>query len=258
MTTIALLTDFGLGDPYVAELKAALLRHGPPQLRLVDGTHAGPPGDVAAGAWILARFWGQLPSGTVHLAVVDPGVGTARPAVAAYAAGAFFVGPGNGLGGFLADRADLQVVRLAHREPPPGFAASTTFAGRDLFAPAAARLAAGAALAALGEPGSPADLGALAPRDPAACRVVWIDRFGHLVTDLRRRDAAAGRLAASGLLTVCGRPVRGPVQAYAEAAPGELVWYWGSGDTLEIALCGASAARLLGARTGLVIPLPVP
>ncbi|HOX26246.1 MAG TPA: SAM-dependent chlorinase/fluorinase [Candidatus Krumholzibacteria bacterium] len=256
MTTIALLSDFGIVDVYVAEVKAALLRLGPADLRLIDITHDVPPGDVAAGAWALARFWGQLPPGAIHLAVVDPGVGTGRPAVAAAAAGSYFVGPGNGIGAFLGASPDLRVVRLARRESPPGRAPSTTFDGRDRFAPAAARLAAGLDLAALGDPGLPADLGA--PPRPAAggCRVVWVDRFGNLITDLRRDAAAAAALRSGVPLAVAGRAVRGPVAAYAEGARDELIWYWGSGDTLEIARRGASAAALLGAAPGLVIELP--
>ncbi|MBD3220546.1 hypothetical protein GF314_04825 [bacterium] len=260
MTVVGLLTDFGLDDPYVAEMKAALARLGPPDLRWLDVTHAIAPGDVAAASWVLRRTWAQLPAGAVHLVVVDPGVGSARPAVAACAEDHWFVGPGNGLAGFLAAAEDLAVWRLTRFQPPPGRPASTTFHGRDLFAPAAAHLAGGGDPDVLGPRATPADLGALdAPdRHDGLARVVWIDRFGNLITDLAR-DGADGRALASGMaLEVAGRAVRGPVASYAEAEPGELVWYWGSLETLEIAARDASAAAALGAETGLVIPRPTP
>jgi hypothetical protein len=254
VTVVALITDFGLDDTYVAEMKAALFRLGPPQMRLLDVTHAIRPGDVAAGRWALQRIWPQLPAGTVHLAVVDPGVGTSRPAVAARTDGRWYVGPGNGLGAFLAAAPDVAVWRLELPSPPPGFQASSTFHGRDLFAPAAAHLASGGDPAHIATPGRCDDLGAAARTD-TAWRVVWVDRFGNLITDLRRDTAAARRLEAGASLTVAGRRVRGPVRAYAEAARGELIWYWGSGDTLEIALDSENAAARLGVGPGLAIAL---
>ncbi len=260
MSVVGLLTDFGLDDPYVAEMKAALARLGPTDLRWLDVTHAVAPGDVAAASWVLQRVWAQLPAGSVHLVVVDPGVGSARPAVAARADGLWFVGPGNGVAAFLAPTGDLAVWRLERFRPPPGRRASTTFHGRDLFAPAAAHLACGGDPDELGPRASATELGALDPADrhDGLARVVWIDRFGNLITDLAR-DGDAGRALASGTsLEVAGRPVRGPVVSYAEAAPGELVWYWGSLETLEIAARDASAAIALGAETGLVIPRPAP
>lgn len=257
MSLVAVVTDFGRGDPYVAELELALLRHGPADLRVLAVTHEVAPGDVAAGRWVCARVWPQLPIGAVLLAVVDPGVGSERPAVAARAGGRFFVGPGNGLAGGLEGAGGLEVVRLEQRHPAPGYAVATTFAGRDLFAPAAARLAGGAPLADLGSPGDPADLGVW-PAPAGACTVVWIDRFGNLITDLSRHADPARRLDRGATLEVDGHAVRGPVRSYVEAPPGELVWYWGSGDTLEIALDRASAAARLAAQVGLVIRLPEP
>lgn len=257
MTLVALISDFGLDDTYVAEMKAALFRLGPPDLRLLDVTHAIPAGDVAAGRWALQRIWSQLPAGTVHLAVVDPGVGTARPAMAAQADGRWFVGPGNGLGAFLADAPDTAVWRLELRSPPVGFPTSSTFHGRDIFAPAAAHLASGGDPARMGTPGRREEIGA-ALGTTGTCSVVWVDRFGNLITDLQRDAAAGRRLAAGASLTVAGRRVRGPVRAYAEAAPGELIWYWGSGDTLEIALDRDSAAARLGVGRGLAITLGRP
>ena len=260
MSLVALMTDFGVADTYVAEMKLALLRLGPPDMQLLDITHAVPPGRVEAASWALRRIWRQLPDRTIVLAVVDPGVGTERPAVVAEVDDRWYVGPGNGTAAFLRSCEPLRVWRLRAPTAPPGLSASTTFHGRDLFAPAAARLADGDAPGNLADPGAPADLGALPVRESRddACTVVWIDRFGNLVTDLDRHGAAGARMFAGAMLQLGGRAVRGPVRAYADASPQELVWYWGSGDTLEIAVDGASAALLLDAECGLVIPLPAP
>ena len=143
-TLITLLTDFGTADSYVGEVKGVLLSqvHG---VVLADITHQVAPGDVRAAQYILSRVWQRFPQGTVHLAVVDPGVGTSRRALAAQTAGHFFVAPDNGLLSFLP--ADAHFVSLP--VPPT---ASPTFHARDLFAPAAGQLALGASLSHLGQP----------------------------------------------------------------------------------------------------------
>src|SRR5207244_9607526 len=135
---ITLLTDYGTADSYVAEVKGVLLSrvHG---AQLIDITHQVPPGDLRAGQYILSRVWQRFPQGTVHLVVVDPGVGTARRALAAQTAGHFFVAPDNGLLSFLSSEAHF--VSL----PVPA-AAAPTFPARALFAPAAGQLALGASL----------------------------------------------------------------------------------------------------------------
>src|SRR5919198_3406452 len=145
MPLITLLTDFGTTDSYVAEMKAVLY-NGAPQATLVDVTHSVPPGDVRAAAYVLARTWHRFPPGTTHLAVVDPGVGSARAALALAAGGHWFVGPNNGLFTSVLKHSEVEIVAL----PTPA-AASPTFHGRDLFAPAAAAIASGAALHAIGE-----------------------------------------------------------------------------------------------------------
>src|SRR6266516_2133330 len=139
---ITLLTDFGTADSYVGEVKGVLLSH-VHGAALLDITHQVPPGDLRAGQYILGRVWHRFPQGTVHLAVVDPGVGTARRALAAGAGGHFFVAPDNGLLSCLP--ADAHFVSLPI---PPS--AAPTFHARDVFAPAAAQLAIGASLTQLG------------------------------------------------------------------------------------------------------------
>jgi S-adenosylmethionine hydrolase len=138
---ITLLTDFGLSDSYVAEVKGVLFTRAP-GATLVDITHQVPPGDVRAGQYLLARAWRQFPKGTVHLAIVDPGVGTSRRALAASAGEHLFVAPDNGLLSFLENP---RVVSLAIPST-----AAPTFHGRDVFAPAAAALATGVRLEDLG------------------------------------------------------------------------------------------------------------
>ncbi len=270
---VTLLTDFGWRDPWVAEVKGALCSRWArwpapdPWPLLVDLGHDVPRGDVAAAAWFLARAAATFPPGTVHLAVVDPGVGSARPAVACAARGHCFVGPGNGLLAFLAAEPDLLVVRLEDlcgRGHPRDGRVSATFHGRELFAPAAARLALGEPVALLGPEADAAALGALPTAAPAAAgavdgaRVVWIDSFGNAITDLCAGSPAAARLLAGGRLLADGRPVAGPFPCYAAAPTGQPFWYWGSGDTLEVGLAGGRAAEQLGLRPGLVLTVGFP
>ena len=261
---IALTSDFGRADPYVAEMKAVILAEcarypdasGSPTL--VDVSHEVPPGDVAAAAWLLARTAPRFPAGTIHLAVVDPGVGTDRPAVAAAARGQVHVGPGNGLFRHLDTAGDLEVVRLDRPEYRlNGRAPSTTFHGRDIFAVAAAHLAMGVPPAQVGSSGTVIDLG---PRpkpeaipEGALGRVVWIDRFGNAITDIAHDTALGVRLSDGAVLRLGEGRAAGPLPTYGAARRDELFWYWGSGDTLELALRDAAAATEWNWRPGMVL-----
>lgn len=260
---LTLLSDFGRRDPWVAEVKGAIHStwarwpFAGERPQLVDLGHDVPRGDIAAGAWFLERAAATYPAGTVHLAIVDPGVGSARPAVACSARGQLFVGPGNGLLAFLARESDLLVVRLETmhgRGHPRTGTVSPTFHGRDLFAPAAARLALGEPPALLGPIDQARSLGALPSSGAgAAPRLVWIDAFGNAISDLGAASPAGLRLSAGAGLGVAGRTVPGPWSCYAEAPTGQPFWYWGSGGTVEIAVPGGSAADHLGLRPGLVL-----
>lgn len=262
---VTLLTDFGLRDPWVAEVKGALHSAwardpgGAPPPTVVDLGHDIPRGDIAAAAWFLARAARAYPPGTVHLAVVDPGVGSDRPAVACAARGQVFVAPGNGLLGFLRDEPGLEVVDLGAlpgRGHPATGRTSATFHGRDVFAPAAARLALGEPVALLGVALPASALGeAPAAAGPSAVgpRVVWIDAFGNAVSDLALEGATGRRLAAGARLQVAGTIVPGPYACYADAPAGRPFWYWGSGGTLEVAVPGGDAAAALGLRPGLAL-----
>lgn len=238
---ITLLTDFGLRDSYVAELKGVLLSAAP-DAALVDVTHEVSPGSVMSGQFLLARTWWRFPAGTVHLCIVDPGVGSSRRAIAAGSADHLFVGPDNGL--FTPVLAGATVVTL----PVPDHA-SPTFHGRDVFAPAAARLANGAAIGTLGEPVSdPVIMEPSAPTKDGTFmvgKVVHVDRFGTLITDV-----PAALLRGVSVVLVGGEvPV--PIgRTYADVNSGDLIALVGSGETLEIAARDRSAAQAIGVGVG--------
>ncbi|HXM38350.1 MAG TPA: SAM-dependent chlorinase/fluorinase [Gemmatimonadales bacterium] len=241
MSIITLLTDFGTADSYVAEMKGVLLSRAP-EVALVDISHQVPPGNVRAGQYLLGRSWRQFPPGTVHLAVVDPGVGTPRRALAAEAAGHHFVAPDNGLLSFLP--VDARLVSL----PVPSGAAPT-FHGRDVFAPAAAALAVGAPLEGLGSPITDPNRSPLpAPHHDGTAvmgEVLYVDRFGTLVSNIAARAVEPGVR-----IRVAGTDVGSLRRTFADVERGALVAFVGSGGTVEIAVRDGSAARLLGVGVG--------
>ncbi len=244
MTIITLLTDYGTSDSYVAEVKGVLLSQAP-GVTLVDITHEIGPGDVASAGYILARAWTAFPPGTVHLAVVDPGVGTARAALALRTRGQTFVGPDNGLFGGVIRGAEVEAVQLP---TPPG--ASATFHGRDIFAPAAAHLARGEALDRLGPryTAIPRRLSGAAPHYEGKMvigEVIHVDRYGNLVTNLTSEYVPAYAVLEAESLTV------GPLRTtFADVETGALLAYIGSGGTVEIAVRDGSASRRLGLGVG--------
>lgn len=234
MRRVTLLTDFGTADGYVAAMKGVLATRAP-GVALEDAGHDLPRGDVAHAAWTLSRFWDRFPPGTVHLVVVDPGVGTPRAAMAVEVDGVFAVGPDNGVFTPLFESGETwRAVRL----PIPDDA-SPSFHGRDVFAPAAAELASGCALESLG-PALEDPVRLSAPDRPAGQGTIrTVDRFGNLVTDV----AGAELEGAEGVL-VGGRTV--PVaRTYGEVEAGALVALVGSDGTVEVAAREASAAAIL-------------
>jgi S-adenosyl-L-methionine hydrolase (adenosine-forming) len=244
MPTITLLTDFGLSDSYVAEMKGMLLS-GAPDATLVDVTHAVVPGDVRSAAYILGRTWHRFPEGTIHLAVVDPGVGSSRVALALRSQSHYFVGPDNGV--FTPVLHDTAVEAVALPTPPH---ASPTFHGRDLFAPAAAALARGVGLASLGQPfaGIPERLAYTVPRlegKVVVGEIVYVDRFGSLIPHLDSDQVPGHARVEIDYLDL------GPLRrTFSDVAPGGLVAYIGSGGAVEIAVRNGSAARRLGIGVG--------
>lgn len=249
---IALLTDFGTDGPYVGAVRGVLLGACPGAV-LADITHDVPPHDVRQGAYLLAAAGPWFPPATVFLAVVDPGVGGARRAIAAALGDCFFVGPDNGLVTLLARRLGLGAVHAIEPARGAGSVPHPTFHGRDVFAPAAAALAAGHGLEALGPPVTdPVLLPRLAPRREGrriAVPVLHVDRFGNVTTALTPEDCAA--LGAPGGQGLALGGQRTPfVRTYSEGPAGTPFLLWGSSGYLEIALDRDRADHALGVGTG--------
>lgn len=245
---MAFLTDFGTRDHYAGTMKGVALGICP-EATLVDITHDIEPHDVLGGACELAAAVKYFPVGTIFVAVVDPGVGSARRGLAVDTGDYRFVAPDNGLL-TLALRAHpaRRVVELTDRRYARP-TVSRTFEGRDRFAPAAAWLAKGTDLAALGRPvKAPQVLAvpeAVVGADGITGEVVRVDRFGNLISNLDRR-VVEKRIAGVLLrISVGGHEVARLVNTYAEASPGELCALYGSSDHLEIAQNGGSAAARL-------------
>jgi hypothetical protein len=253
MRIITLLSDFGLEDGYVAAMKGVIAGIAP-EARLVDITHLVPPQDVAFARFRLLTVAPFFPAGTVHLVVVDPGVGTARRALAVQSrTGSLYVGPDNGvLTGALEADPPAAAVELSE----PGFwrtpAPSATFHGRDIFSPVAAHLARGAALESLGH-AVPVDQLVkleLPPREmvPGGARgaVQAVDRFGNLISNVPG-TLLAGRGAWNA--SIAGRTVPGH-RTYGDVLPNEPLALVGSHGFVEIAVHGGDARSALAARVG--------
>ncbi len=250
---IALLSDFGSRDHYAGTMKGVILNICP-DATLVDITHDVPAHDVMDGALQLAAAARYFPAGTVFLAVVDPGVGSARRGIAAEAGDYRFVAPDNGvLTVVLREWAPKKIVELTDRRYARP-TVSRTFEGRDRFAPAAGWLAKGVALSSLGR--AITDYRTIAIAEPTIAadairgEIVRVDRFGNLISNIDQR--VLDRLAHQGpiVVSVNGREVPRLVATYAEAASGELCALFGSTNHLEVAVNGGSAADALGLARG--------
>lgn len=251
---VTLLSDFGLDDPYVGIMKGVMLSIDP-RLTLVDVCHAVPPQDVALGALWLSHAFGWFPPGSVHLAVVDPGVGSARRALGVRAGGHAFVAPDNGLLSRVAHGAPRFEARRIDAPSLGLEVSSRTFHGRDVFAKVAALWASKQLrFEQLGPVvDDPVMLIAEAPTDDgthATGRVIAVDRFGNLITDL------PGQLLSrpGAALEIAGRRLR-PVGTYAEAHEGECVALVSSFGLVEVAARNRSAAELLGTCGGARVAL---
>jgi hypothetical protein len=246
---ITLTTDFGVRDPYVASVKGVILGvHS--MAVLVDVTHEIPAGDVAAAADVIQEAAPCFPGGTVHLAVVDPGVGGERRAVAAEAGGHLFVGPDNGIFWPML-KADPE-FRVFHLRNERFFRkeVSSTFHGRDIFAPVAAYLAAGREPAEMGEP--VADPVELAEAPPVFCesgltgRVIRVDRFGNLITNIRREHLEEVADSGRPVIEVGGLRVEGIRSRYEEVDRGEALALIGSTGRLEVSVNRGRASERAG------------
>ena len=236
---ISLLTDFGTGDYFVGAVKGAILSVNPSAV-IVDITHEIPPQDVAAGAFTLLAAYRTFPPGTIHMAVVDPGVGSTRRPIIVSANEQMFVGPDNGLFTYICDREPSH--RIIHVAAERFFRrdVSTTFHGRDIFAPVAAALSNGVAVE---EFGPEIDDAVRLPSLETPLRIIHIDRFGNCVTNITR-DRSPGEIV------VKGRTIREFRRFYGEGDEASLFAIWGSAGFLEISVNGGSAAQVLGVRVG--------
>jgi S-adenosylmethionine hydrolase len=252
---IALLSDFGLRDHYVASMKGTILGICP-DASLVDITHEIPPQDVAAGALELAACCTAFPAGSIFLAVVDPGVGSGRRALAAAVNGRLFVGPDNGLLAPILERAPSPSVVELNRSAYAAAVVSRTFEGRDRFAPAAAWLATGVPLEALGDRvdrWNPLQMSEPAMADGRVDgEVVRVDRFGNLVTNITAADVdrACGQAGLRARVSVAGGEVVTMADTYADVPRGALCALIGSTGHVEVAVNGSSAAGRLGVTRG--------
>ena len=250
---ITLTTDFGHRDPFVGIMKGVIAAIDP-AAPVVDLTHGVAPQDVTGGALALAAAVDYFPAGTVHLAVVDPGVGSARRAILIETDRAFYVGPDNGILRLAADRQRMvRAIRLSnpayHLRP-----VSSTFHGRDVFAPVAAHLSLGEPPERLGETVEACEELTLPKpeRDGEGSmvgEVVHIDGFGNLTTNIRRQDLEP--FGADGVSFRIGdRVIRGLSASYAAAGPGNYLAIVNSWELLEISRCNGNAEAGLGARVG--------
>jgi hypothetical protein len=247
LPVISLLTDFGTADYFVGAVKGAILSVNS-QAVIADITHEVAPQDVSAGAFILLAAYQTFPAGTIHVAIVDPGVGSTRRPIIVSANGHFFVGPDNGLFTYIYDRdPEHQVFHVTAEKyfrPEP----SSTFHGRDIFAPVAGALSNGL---------NPREFGPMikdAVRLPVSlepqvlkngnvrARIIHIDRFGNCVTNITR-----DLVKSNASLVINRKTIRNFRNFYGEDATKTPFAIWGSAGFLEISVNGASAAKLLRA-----------
>ena len=254
---ITLTTDFGLHDHFVAAMKGIILGIAP-RATLVDITHDVPAFGIAEGAFVLGQAYRSFPRKTVHVIVVDPGVGTARRPILAEAAGQFFLAPDNGVLSMVYQDGKHRVRAITNRRYWLSDV-SHTFHGRDIFAPCAAHLARGATAASFGKPVNDyVQLAAMQPerqsRSAWTGTVLHTDRFGNLITSFHIRDFDSVR-SRPFEITVGLRRVVHLAATFAEGEPGEPVAIVGSSGYIEIAVNHGSAAKLLGCGAGAPVDL---
>jgi S-adenosylmethionine hydrolase len=251
---VTLTTDFGLRDPYVAAMKG-VLRTGCAALQIDDLSHDLPPQDIAAASRFLADALPWYPPGTLHLAVIDPGVGTARHPLALRAAGRFLLGPDNGIFGLILQHWPLEEARRIEHPAVLRSPVSPTFHGRDVFAPAAAALAAGLPFEMLGPPVSaltalPLPHTESQPDGSIRGQVVHVDHFGNCITNI---PLPADSGSAEGTVWVGQDLCLHMHRTYGEVLPGAPLALRSSGGMLELAVREGSAAVVLGIQPGVAL-----
>ncbi len=257
---ITLLTDFGLRDHYVAAMKGVILGISP-GARIVDISHQVAPYSIAEAAYTLSQAWRCFPKGTTHIAVVDPGVGSSRRAIAVDAEGHRFITPDNGLPSLILDSVRGYKVREItasryFRQP-----VSNTFHGRDIFAPVAAHLANGLVFSKLGEALSDPVIGTFAKPIPNGVNkwlgtILHIDSFGNIITNFSESEFV--RMEHKPFkLGIHKGVIKHFSRSYASSVPGQLFALWGSSGYLEVSINQSNAAFALGAVTGSAVSLRI-
>lgn len=241
LPVITLLTDFGTADYFVGAVKGAILSVNR-AVTIVDITHEIPPQDVEAGAFTLAAVYETFPAGTIHVAVVDPGVGSTRRAIIVSAGKQLFVGPDNGLFTHIYERHPSHRTYHVTAEKYFRPSVSSTFHGRDIFAPVAAALSNGVA---------PGKFGRVIEDEvrlvsESQARIIHIDRFGNCITSITRDDLPAN----NARLVINGKTIREFRTFYGESDSKSPFAIWGSAGFLEISINGGSAAKVLKATRG--------
>lgn len=254
---ITLTTDFGLQDYYVGALKGVMLNIAP-TVRLVDISHDIPPQDIMAGAWVMQNAAPLYPENTVHLVVVDPGVGTDRKAIALKIEDHYFVGPDNGIFSLLAKNNAFRAVHLTNEDYWQS-APSNTFHGRDIFAPVAAHLSAGVDLTELGDPIDKLETyrwaSPIADKDGLQGWILHIDKFGNLITNLSASTIEEVVGEKDVKIYVGNTILTEIVTTFGNVIEGEPAAYIGSSGMLEIAINKGDAREMLGIKKGAQISL---
>lgn len=259
MSVIALMSDFGVRDYYVAAMKGVILQIDP-KATIIDVTHDIGSQDILHGAFVLRQTMPYFPEGTIFVAVVDPGVGTRRHILAARYSNRTILAPDNGLLTLVHRDAELQEIRIVENRRFFANTLSSTFHGRDIFAPVAAHLSRGAAMDHLGPVADRIEIMDLArptvQQDGTLDgEVMLVDRFGNLITNISTMDLSAANIRRNLEVSIADHDI-GPIRAtYAEVAQGELVALIGSSLMLEVAVNQGSAAEKLSLGRGAPVKL---
>ncbi len=249
---ITFLTDFGLQDGYVASMKGVVLKRCPDAV-IVDITHLIPPHDIRWGAYILSTCHLDFPSGTIHVAVVDPGVGTSRKPIAIRTCESIYIGPDNGIFSFILEKSALLEARLLQNPDYFREKVTPTFHGRDIFAPVAAHLASGASFAALGPEVQPIRAPWTRPKiEPGTIvgEVLGADRFGNIITNITRNDLPHNVHPETLEIRIEDKEVPVFATTYGSVPLGAPLALIGSSDHLEISINQGNAARHYRIRPG--------
>jgi len=241
---ITLTTDYGLRDQYVSALKAMILSINR-DVRLVDVSHTIDPQDVMAAAWISKNSAFLYPSGTIHLVIVDPGVGTARKPIALRIRDQIFVGPDNGLFSLLSDGEECEIFELSNPEYW-GNQRSNTFHGRDIFAPVAAHLSRGVLLE---------DLGPVHDNEGIQGWVMHIDHFGNLITNVTAEMISHLKDGSPLKIYIGNTILQKIVHTFSDVDPGEPAAIIGSSGHLEVVVNSGNASEMLSANKGTPISI---